>query len=52
MPYSQIDMDSGDFCYDDKAEKTGFTKAIAAFNGPLSTFFKEKELYITKKISY
>jgi len=52
VPYSQNDMDSGEFCYDDKTEKTGFTQAIAAFNGPLSTFFKGKELYITKKTSY
>jgi hypothetical protein len=42
LPYSQNDIDSGEFCYDDKAEKTGFTKAIEALNGPLSTFFKGK----------
>jgi len=45
-------MESEHFCYDDKVEKTGFSKAIAALNGPLSTFFKDKELYVTKKTCY
>jgi len=50
--YNQEDSESETFPYDNKEEKTGFTRACAALNGPLSQFFRERGLYVTKKTCY
>jgi hypothetical protein len=37
---------------DNKEDKTGFSKACNALNTVLSTFLKDKDLYISKKTCY
>lgn len=37
---------------DNKEEKTGFSKACTALNTVLSTFLKDKDLFISKKTCY